>query len=338
MWISGLGFSSAPTIGSGPFKWRITAHRDDRTRLLLHQSIVRPTNALRIRGALTASRWLERAVGSYKHALAAESEDVRMSFDGFDRYWMATFFRGDFYERELYRLFRRAHGLHEFDFIDGGANIGFWSAVLTSTDFRVRRAIAVEASPTTFTNLSRSAALCGGRFIALHRALTSAAGEVSFEQGKNHESRHILSGDHPSGHELVTVRATTVDDLVDSYDLVGSKLIVKLDVEGAEMHCVRGAARAFSQGAIFVYEDHGKDPASRLTENLLDYGASCWFIDDGGRLIRIDSAAKASTWKLDPRRGYNFLCTKRDSAEERVRSIFDIGELPGDSPGAVVQS
>lgn len=335
MGISGLGFSSAPTVASGPFQWRITAHRDDRVRLLLHQSIIRPTNALRLRGGLTASRLLQRAVGSYRHALAAESDDVRMSFDGFDRYWMATFFRGDFYERELYRLFRNAQGLGEFDFIDGGANIGFWSAVLTSAEFGIRRAVALEASPTTFANLARTATLCGGRFVALHRALTSMVGEVTFEQGKNHESRHIVSGDQPDGRQLVTVEATTVDNLVISYELNPSKLIVKLDVEGAEMDCIRGARTAFSQGAIFIYEDHGKDPASTLTENLLDHGAACWFIDDEGQLVPIHTSAAASAFKLDRKRGYNFLCTRRDGALERVASTFQASASPSLVRGAI---
>src|SRR5690606_23992318 len=104
---------------------------------------------------------------------------------------------------------------------------------------------------------------------------------------------------------------TTIDSLVETYRLEPSHLFVKLDVEGAELDCVLGGDRAFRHGAVFLYEDHGKDPASRLTEALLDHGALCWFIHDNGQLEPVSSAREARSFKKDRTRGYNFLCTSR---------------------------
>jgi FkbM family methyltransferase len=315
----GVGFASAPSIASGPFRWSLTSTEPDRFRLLLHRSVIGATSTLRLRGGLALSRWLLRVVGDYAEPLTAEAgRDLRLSFSGSDRYWMRVFFRGDFYEPELYHWFRRVARLRDFALIDGGANIGFWSALLTGTEFGITRAVAVEASPTTYADLRRTADLCGARFATEHRALTATSSPVAFEQGVAHASRHIVASDAPRtpASRRVTVEGTTVDALVAGYGFDPRFLIVKLDVEGAELASVTGGAQAFANGAIFVYEDHGKDPRSVLTQQLLDFGAACWFIDDDGLMVPVDSAAAASRFKLDHRRGYNFVCTSRMYARE----------------------
>ncbi|HET7501669.1 MAG TPA: FkbM family methyltransferase [Kofleriaceae bacterium] len=323
----GVGFGSASSIASGPFRWSLTSAAPDRWRFALHRAVIGSTSALRLRGGLTLSRWLARVVGDYAEPVTAEAgPDVRLSFPGFDRYWMRVFFRGDFYEPELYHWFRRIRRLADFALIDGGANIGFWSALLTSGELGITRAVAVEASPTTYDSLRRTAALCGDRFATLHRALTAAATPVTFEQGVAHASRHIVSADAPptEGSRRVTVEGTTVDALVGKYGFDPAFLIVKLDVEGAELASVQGGADAFARGAIFVYEDHGKDARSVVTGELLALGAACWFIADDGSMVAVDSAAHASRFKLDARRGYNFVCTSRAYAREHplARRLF----------------
>lgn len=295
----------------GPFRWKLRATGRDRARLLVHRALMAPPNALGMRGGPRASLLLRRLVGDYESPVIAEDGSVRLSFDGFDRYWMQVFFRGDFYEPELYRLFARVKRLPDFQLIDGGANIGFWSAVLTSSRFGISRAIAVEASPTTYVELARTADLCGGRFQTVHRALTREEGEVRFAQGFTHASRHIVRDRADVATELISVRSTTIDALVDEYHLEPAHLFVKLDVEGAEMDCVIGGDCAFQGGAVFLYEDHGKDPASRATEALLDHGALCWFIRDDGMLEPIANPRGASQFKKLRTRGYNFLCTSK---------------------------
>lgn len=315
----GVSFASASSIASGPFKWSLRSTEPDRWRFRLHRSVIDATSALRVRGGLTLSRWLQRMVGDYTEPLTAEAgRDIRLSFSGFDRYWMRVFFRGDFYEPELYHWFRRVSRLRDFAFIDGGANIGFWSALLTAAEFGVTRAVAVEASPTTYADLSRTATLCRQRFATEHRALTATSTPVMFEQGVGHASRHIVASDaaRSSASQPVRVEGTTVDALVASYGFDPRFLIVKLDVEGAEFAAVTGGSSAFANGAIFIYEDHGKDPSSALTQKLLDFGAACWFIADDGSMVPVDSATAASQFKHDHRRGYNYLCTSRRYAGE----------------------
>lgn len=327
----GVGFASASSIASGPFRWSLRSAAPDRWRLALHRSVIGATSALRLRGGLTLSRWLQRIVGDYAAPLTAEAgRDIRLSFPGFDRYWMRVFFRGDSYEPELYHWFRRIARPGDFALIDGGANIGFWSALLTSAEFGIARAVAVEASPTTYAELCRTAALCGGRFATEHRALTAAPGPVRFEQGVAHASRHIAA-DGAATTRTVDVEGTTVDALVARYGFDPAFLVVKLDVEGAELASITGGAAALDGGAIFLYEDHGKDPRSELTGQLLALGADCWFIADDGAMVAVDSAAAASRFKLDPRRGYNFVCTSRSYARAHPLDARLSGAAPATS-------
>jgi len=280
-----------------------------------------PANMLGLRGGPRLSLLLQRLIGDYEAPLTAEAgNDLRLSFPGFDRYWMRVFFRGDLYEPELYLLFHRIRGIREYHFLDGGANIGFWSAVLTSREFGIARAVAVEASPLTYRALARTAELCGGRFVTEHRALSKSPGTVTFEQGVAHASRHIVQAGEVAGasSDRVTVEATTIDDLVERHRLDASRLIIKLDVEGAELDCVDGGARAFERGAVLAYEDHGKEPKSLLTAALLERGASCWFIADDGELHAVHDASEASRYKLERERGYNYLCARNADAPKRL--------------------
>lgn len=323
----------SPSIASGPFRWRLLPEESDRLRFLLHRSVMAPGNSLRVRGGPTLSLWLRQLIGDYGRPLTAESlSDIRISVGGFDEYWMRVFFRGDFYEPELYRLFSRIRRLRSYDLIDGGANIGFWSAVLTSSRFGIDRAVALEPSPSTYLHLARTASLCDGRFIADPRALSAQPGMVEFEQGLAPEIRHIsLPGVNSSTPgERVLIEATTVDQLVAKHNLNTHDLIVKLDVEGAEFDCIRGAANAFSHGAVFIYEEHGKERRSLLTARLLDFGALCWFIDDDGLLIPIKDSAAATGFKTAPGRGYNFLCSSRAYAQKYPleQRLFE-GDVPG---------
>ena len=303
--MSGLGFSSTPWIAEGPFDWTLEAAGGDRRRLATQRALFKLMGALRVRGAPSLSLRLKKVVGGYGEPLVARSADVGIAFDGFDRYWMQVFFRRDFYEPDMYRLFERAKRIAEFSFVDGGANIGLWSAILTSKRFGIRRAIAIEASPTTFEMLQRTARACDGRFEVTNHALTAQPGTVTFEQGLRHESRRIAS--IGATGESITVSATTVDLVVRDHGLNPERTRVKLDVEGAELDCVSGGAKTLEAGAILIYEDHGKDRSSKVTAGLLDRGFACWFIDDDGRLRRVASDVEASALKSSHQRGYNFL-------------------------------
>lgn len=314
-------------LGAVPAKstlrWSVSAQGADRARLAVQRAVLAPFELLHLRGGARAATLVGRFVGPYQRPLVARAApNIAVSFMGFDRYWTRVFLRGDSYEPELESLFRRLQHPAGWDFLDGGANIGLWSAVLTSPAFGMRRAVAVEASRSTFERLAATTALCDGRFTAVHAALGAADGVGWFEEDLPIASRHLVADQ--SSPTSVAVAMTSIDSLVAKHGLHPSNLLIKLDVEGAEIACIDGAATSFGAGAVVLYEDHGKDPTSAVTRELLARGAACWFIHDDGSLERILDAADVARHKIEPNRGYNFVAVagEYDRTSPTERRLF----------------
>jgi hypothetical protein len=109
-----------------------------------------------------------------------------------------VFFRGDLYSPSSI-AYSSAPIAFAKPLIEDGANIGFWSSVFTNCEGGISRVVAVEASPSTYRALARTAALCGGRFITEHRARSKSPGTVRFEQGVAHAIWHIVRDGEPVG-------------------------------------------------------------------------------------------------------------------------------------------
>ena len=89
-----------------------------------------------------------------------------------DGYWSLLLDRGFVYEGEIERFLRSVADV-DYGFIDGGANFGFWSVLVSSRPFGSHPVIAIEASSANAAKLARNAELNGGRFKVLHRAIGS---------------------------------------------------------------------------------------------------------------------------------------------------------------------
>jgi len=110
------------------------------------------------------------------------------------------------------------------------------------------------------------------------------------------------------------VPAITLEELIDGY--LGGRseaVVVKLDVEGAELQALAGAGRYIQALDLIVYEDHGKDPQPRVTEKMIEAGFAIFHCDDTLRVHKIASARTAQGIKRDRRRGYNFAASRPGS-------------------------
>ncbi len=170
--------------------------------------------------------------------------------------------------------------------------------------------IAVEASAATFADLRANAGHLPN--VTLHRAAIHArSGQtLSFVNPRlSHASARLL-GDTPVGvgDHIETVPTLAIDDLVPE----GVAAVIKLDVEGAEIAAIDGAARALAQGAVLIYEDHGNDPACTVSARFLqDPDMRLFSIDTG--LVPMPDLAAIAARKTDPYTGYNFLAAQAGS-------------------------
>ena len=139
-------------------------------------------------------------------------------------------------------------------FIDAGANIGIYSAVISRLT-AVKRNVSVmafEVDPETFARLSENARRYG--FQANNVGLAECEKEVEFIRGAvshvttavNFKSRYNIPG------ETFLARCLPLS----AFDIPGSSIVLKIDVEGAEYEVLAGARPLFANGRIkAVYLD-----------------------------------------------------------------------------------
>jgi FkbM family methyltransferase len=132
------------------------------------------------------------------------------------------------------------------DFVDIGANVGFYS-VLLARNLKSGHGYAIEPTAKAFERLQANVAFNGvqDRVSTIKAAITDRTGSVEIRVIPGKEEYSSLGGmHHPSvaslGFNVETVPAVTLDDLVEQHNIDPGFL--KIDVEGCE-HMVLAGAR-----------------------------------------------------------------------------------------------
>jgi hypothetical protein len=106
-----------------------------------------------------------------------------------------------------------------------------------------------------------------------------------------------------------------LDTVCDRYVSDGAQIVLKLDVEGAEVEALQGAAKLLLERCpLLVYEDHGKDPDSKVSEFVLgELGMNVYYCTDQSTIVRMRDVAAIRGVKKRTRRGYNFFACAPNS-------------------------
>jgi FkbM family methyltransferase len=237
------------------------------------------------------------------------------SCDASDGYWLPAALRGGGYEPEVAAMLDLVLTRSSV-FVDCGANLGWWSLFASRTIDEAARVLAVEAAPGTFTALRRNAVANDMCFTPAHAALWDRSGLQLSMRTDPH--RHAwasvdarLDGElRDAGFQSQQVTTTTVDDLVADAPQ-GELVVLKIDVEGAEVQTLRGATRTLLENAVVIYEDHGRDPDSTTTQAVVEeFGLSVFRIEPSTRALRPVGLRELAVIKQDPQRGYNLLACR----------------------------
>jgi FkbM family methyltransferase len=224
-----------------------------------------------------------------------------------------------------------AHGIYEpeidwllasaaerpYSMIDAGANYGYWSIVASSAPYGRHFTIAVEPSRINFGHLLRNAAANGNRFQTLRRAVWNESNTRATLYGKRPGGLSLLKEWHPDENDTfeANIETITLDAIADLYLPVREyPVLVKLDVEGSEAEGIQGARRLLQEGALIIYEDHGKEiahPASRLLLSLA--GMHIFSFAGDQRVTQITTIDQVGAIKTNPRAGYNFFACRECS-------------------------
>jgi FkbM family methyltransferase len=303
----------------------------DRLRVRLIAAAGLGTRPLHHRGLWRLCRLIGGgAESSAAHDLVVHlNADSRFAFDLRDPYWARLLAPGFTYEPEIEAVLR-AFGDLPYTFVDAGANLGYWSILASSCELGRHRSIAIEAATGTFERLLANRALNEERFECLHGAVSARTDErVTLAISAHHSSSGIAdSGEIPDVRGTEVVPTLTLDDVIADVVAHSGPVIVKLDVEGAEIAALQGGRRLLESDALLLYEDHGKDPESRVSAAVLELGWTV-FLAVGEGFVPADLSA-IRRYKTRPDVGYNLIaCRTGSGMEEQVRA-----RLPSRTLGA----
>lgn len=167
--------------------------------------------------------------------------------------------------------------------VDVGANVGYFTLLGARRVGSTGRVVAVEAHPALYDLLRRNVVMNGHQSTVTlwNRAAWSAPERLQFHQRVRYAANSSLATAGTDGldalgdtEEIVEVDAAPLDDLLEP---LGRVDVIKVDVEGAEVHAFRGLGRtmAANPGLIIMFEwspeqirQMGDDPKDLLA--LLD--------------------------------------------------------------------
>ncbi len=199
--------------------------------------------------------------------LVMRTSEGPMTFDVRDRGvgWMIAFAGG--WEREESDRLREIVGQGDL-VIDVGANIGWYTLLLSARVGETGLVLAFEPEPRNFGLLSENIRLNdrGGRVRAFEMALMSEDGDVEFELSDqnfgDHRVRRVPLDSTPAleryseaARRVTTVRGRAMDSVLES-ETLGSRAIrlMKMDCQGAEPIVLAGAVRALERTAYLAIE------------------------------------------------------------------------------------
>jgi FkbM family methyltransferase len=169
--------------------------------------------------------------------------------------------------------------------VDVGANIGMFSDRFVAWTGEKGRVIALEPEAINYASLVRRLArpIAEKRVIALKAAAAEIDGQLGLHVNPDHP------GDHKIGRSGIPVEGFALDTVLSRH---GDPLVslIKIDVQGAELRVLRGAAKTLShwRPALFVEIDRAAmqqqdTDVAELVEYLESFGYGAYRLRRFGR-------------------------------------------------------
>ncbi len=186
-------------------------------------------------------------------------------------------------------------------FLDIGAHLGYFSALVSVLLKNKGQVIAIEAARSTAALLEKNLKNLSNA-MTIYAAATEKYGEnlVFYEFPvlySEYNSSHIAQFENETWYakfkpQKVTVKGITVDSLVEKFDLKNP--IIKIDAEGAEAQVVAGAHKTLMEQSpvvIIEYLREKNEGHKKAFDLLVAIGYAPYMIDNQGILRGIVDAA-----------------------------------------------
>lgn len=137
-------------------------------------------------------------------------------------------------------------------FVDVGGNKGDFALLAARIAGTTGKVLCIEPEPTNFNWIERSVKLNRYSNVQLHNlALSDQEGEAVLHLGSKSGFHTLLTGAPERNHGSVKVRTRTLDRLLRD-SKVDSVNVLKIDVEGAELQVLLGAAETIKNNPHIV--------------------------------------------------------------------------------------
>lgn len=241
------------------------------------------------RGYGRLNHMISRVVGEC--VITRRVNDFDFSFDIFDPYWNLLLARNFIYEPEVKEFLQRQLNKNKKPvFVDCGANFGYWTLFALS-HLDDDDCISIEASPKTFKHLKRNVEINNRHPRLINRAISSTHDElISFEtSGRNHAGASISGMKNFKNVSATNIRTTDLRTILSAIS-ENRPVLIKLDVEGAEIDAIKGLGTLADDATItIIYEE--VDKLCGVTEFLGSRAGQKWHIFNirpDGTIIEID--------------------------------------------------
>ncbi len=187
--------------------------------------------------------------------------------------------------------------------IDVGANIGCVTAAGSLAVGDSGRVFSIEPHPQTFLHLQQTVQInhCTN-VICLNVALGADTGVVRFTDEKRKDDNNRVSLDSSAGMQVPCV---TLASLIDENRLARVAML-KIDVEGFEMHVLRGAESVLNRVDCLYVEvlEHTLQKfgssGAELIRLLRSHGFSCYhFKDDRSNVVAFAGHVSSGKWQKE---------------------------------------
>jgi FkbM family methyltransferase len=160
-------------------------------------------------------------------------------------------------------------------FLDCGANIGFWTNFVAARPHA--KIIAIEPSSAVFDLLAKNSRVVADDILVVKAALVEESGpQMRLSRLPGHGGNFLLDIDanwtrDKKFNDFEYVDTTTIDEVVEKHVPHADDVIVKVDIEGAEISALKGAGRLIARThPLIIYEDHGKDTSASVSDFILN--------------------------------------------------------------------
>ena len=237
-----------------------------------------------------------------------------------DPYWNRLISNTYHYEPEILFLLDYLKKV-KFSFVDGGANWGFWSIVVSSKNFGAVETVSYEPMPKTFLRLERNCKLNNERFRVIKKAIMAkSCKNIPITISKDSEVSAVGASIYKkSSNRYIStnVSAEGIDEVLKGLEFQ-DRVIIKLDLEGGESEVIKASKWIENNDCLIIFEDHGKDMECKVLELVISKGWPVYFIRNDGEIIFIKEKREGALLKTNKSKGYNFFAAYPDGYFDNI--------------------